>query len=115
MTSRFLPQGGLICVALLLVSCGDEPTPSEKLAPASVVTPATHDNGLVERKLTSPAGEQLHLNRRAVPGEFLVKFKSGASKAVIGEALRKASPASVRTFKLVPELRHVKLARGASV
>ncbi|HET9475228.1 MAG TPA: hypothetical protein VFO82_15115, partial [Steroidobacteraceae bacterium] len=123
MRSRLAPRCGLICVAVLFASCGDEQPPAmENPASAAVVAPSTTNSklsapdgkGLVDRKLTSPAGQQADLKRQAVPGEFLVKFKSGASKAAISDALRKVSPAAVRTFRLVPELRYVKLAQGAS-
>ena len=123
MTRRFLPYGGLICVALLLASCGDEQPPlTEKPAPASVGASALspskaqvpNGKGLVEQTIAAPNGRNVDLNRQAVPGEFLVKFKSGASKAAISESLRKIAPQSVRSFKLVPELRYVRLAKGAS-
>ncbi len=122
MNKRLAPACGLVCVALLLASCGDEKAPagpqsSGSAAPSPMSAASRQvasDKGLVDTSLTSPSRRPVDLARQAVPGEFLVKFKPGASKTAISDALRKSAPQSVRTFRLVPQLRYVKLARGAS-
>jgi subtilisin family serine protease len=61
-----------------------------------------------DRAVTAPPIE-------AMPGELLVKFKSGTPSARIQAALPRSMAISAKAFSVVPGLRHVKLAPGVAL